>query len=344
VSAYSAGVFHLMTHAFFKALLFLGAGSVIIGMHHEQDIRRMGGLRKYMPITWITALIGSIALIGIPGFSGFYSKDTIIEAVHLSRIPGAGFAYFAVAAGVFITAFYSFRMYFLVFHGAERFPTSTHHAAHVDTTAPDQEHDDEHASDHGAHAGPPHETPWVVTVPLVLLAIPSVVIGAMTIGPMLFGDFFKGSIVVAESHNVLAEVGKEFHGALAMALHGMTQLPFFLALAGVALAWFFYLKRPDLPEAIAQKASGLYKLLDNKYYFDQFNQWFFAGGARKLGQGLSEGGDRTVIDGWMVNGAAKLVGTASAVIRYLQTGFVYHYAFAMLIGVAALLTWWLSRI
>jgi NADH-quinone oxidoreductase subunit L len=343
-SAYSAAVFHLMTHAFFKALLFLAAGSVIIGMHHQQDIRYMGGLRKYMPITWITSLIGSIALIGIPGFSGFYSKDTIIEAVHLSRIPGAGFAYFAVAAGVFITAFYSFRMYFLVFHGAERFPTSTHHAAHVDTSADDHEHDDEHASGHGAHAGPPHETPWVVTLPLVLLAIPSVVIGAMTIGPMLFGDFFKGSIFVAESHNVLAEVGKEFHGALAMALHGVTQLPFFLALAGVALAWFFYLKRPDLPEVIAQKASGLYKLLDNQYYFDQFNQWFFAGGARKLGQGLSEGGDRTLIDGWMVNGTAKLVGTASAVIRYLQTGFVYHYAFAMLIGVVALLTWWMSRI
>jgi len=300
-------VFHLMTHAFFKALLFLAAGSVIIGMHHEQDIRHMGGLRKYMPITWITSLIGSIALIGIPGFSGFYSKDTIIEAVHLSHIPGAGFAYFAVAAGVFITAFYSFRMYFLVFHGAERFPTSTHHAAHVDTSAHDKEHDDEHAGDHGAHAGPPHETPWVVTVPLVLLAIPSVVIGAMTIGPMLFGDFFKGSIFVAESHNVLAEVGKEFHGAWAMALHGLTQLPFILAVAGVALAWFFYLKRPDLPDAIARKTSGLYKLLDNKYYFDQFNQWFFAGGARKLGTGLSEGGDRTLIDGWMVNGTAKLV-------------------------------------
>jgi len=339
VSAYSAAVFHLMTHAFFKALLFLAAGSVIIGMHHEQDIRKMGGLSKYMPITWITSLIGSIALIGIPGFSGFYSKDTIIEAAKLSHLPGAGFAYFAVAAGVFITAFYSFRMYFLVFHGKPRFDTNP---APAHGHATDPEHDDEHADDH--HGGPPHETPWVVTLPLVLLAIPSVIIGAMTIGPMLFGDFFKGAIFVAESHDVVGEIGKEFHGALGMALHGMTQLPFILAVAGVALAWFFYLRRPDLPEAIAARISGIYRLLDNKYYFDQFNQWFFAGGARKLGSGLSEGGDRMLIDGVLVNGSAKLVGAASAVIRYLQTGFVYHYAFAMLIGVVALLTWWLSRI
>jgi NADH-quinone oxidoreductase subunit L len=346
-SAYSAAVFHLMTHAFFKALLFLAAGSVIIGMHHEQDIRHMGGLRKYMPITWITALIGSFALIGAQGFSGFYSKDSNIEAVHHSHIPGAGFAYFCVAAGVFITAFYSFRMYFLVFHGRPRFATEAHYAAHVNTHSPkiaanDQEGDDEHA--HAAHAGPPHETPWVVTLPLVLLAIPSVIIGAMTIGPMLFGDFFKGAIVVLENHDVLAEVGKEYHGPVAMALHGLTQPPFWLALAGVALAWFLYLKRPDLPDLIAERTMGLYKLLDNKYYFDEFNQWFFARGAVKLGTGLSEGGDRTLIDGWIVNGSARVVGAASAVIRYLQTGFVYHYAFAMLIGVVALLTWWLSRI
>ncbi|MEO7762553.1 MAG: NADH-quinone oxidoreductase subunit L [Casimicrobiaceae bacterium] len=336
-SAYSAAVFHLMTHAFFKALLFLAAGSVIIGMHHEQDIRKMGGLRKYMPITWITSLVGSLALIGVPGFAGFYSKDSIIEAVQLSHTPGAGFAYFAVAAGVFITAFYTFRMYFLVFHGKPRFSTDAPaHNAHV--AHGDEGHDEHH------HGGAPHETRWVVTLPLVLLAIPSVVIGAMTIQPMLFGDFFKGVIAVAENHNVLEEIGKEFHGVIPMALHGLTQLPFWLALAGVVLAWFFYLKRPDIPDAIATRLSGLYRLLDNKYYFDQFNQWFFAGGARKLGWGLSEGGDRTLIDGWMVNGAARLVGAASSVIRFLQTGYVYHYAFAMLVGVVALLTWWLSRI
>jgi len=316
----------------------------------------MGGLRKYMPITWITSLIGSIALIGAPGFAGFYSKDSIIEAVHLSHIPGAGFAYFALVAGVFITAFYSFRMYFLVFHGTPRFDASERHAAHIDTHAcmtpaeqqgaHDLGHEAGHEEAHDEHApgGPPHETPWVVTLPLVLLAIPSVVIGAMTIQPMLFGDFFKGAITVLEPHNVLEEVGREFHGWLPMALHGLTQMPFWLALAGVVLAWFFYLKRPDIPDTIANRLSGIYKLLDNKYYFDQFNQWFFAGGARNVGTGLSEGGDRTLIDGWMVNGTAKLVGAASAVIRYLQTGFVYHYAFAMLIGVVALLTWWLSRI
>jgi len=257
-SAYSAAVFHLMTHAFFKALLFLAAGSVIIGMHHEQDIRHMGGLRKYMPITWITSLIGSIALIGIPGFAGFYSKDTIIEAVKMSHTPGAGFGYFAVAVGVFITAFYSFRMYFLVFHGEPRFKAVAHHAAVVDTTIADDEsahgaEEAQHHDDH-AHGGPPHETPWVITVPLVLLAIPSVVIGAMTIGPMLFGDFFKGSIVVLEAHDVVGEIGREYHGWLPMALHGLTQLPFILAVGGVALAWFFYLRRPDLPDLVAERA------------------------------------------------------------------------------------------
>ncbi|MEO8135244.1 MAG: NADH-quinone oxidoreductase subunit L, partial [Betaproteobacteria bacterium] len=332
-SAYSAAVFHLMTHAFFKALLFLAAGSVIIGMHHVQDIRRMGGLRKYMPITWITSLVGSLALIGFPGFAGFYSKDSIIEAVHASHIPGAGFAYFAVAAGVFITGFYSFRMYFLVFHGKERFDIGDAHHGHG------------HAEDDGhGHGGVPHETPWVVTLPLVLLAIPSVVIGAMTIGPMVFGDFFKGAIAVAENHNVLAEVAKEFHGALPMMLHGFTQLPFFLGIAGVALAWYFYLVRPDIPEMLSRRFAAVYALLDNKYYFDVFNQWFFAGGARAVGGGLSEGGDRTLIDGWIVNGSARAVGAASALIRYLQSGFVYHYAFAMLIGVLAFLTWWLPRI
>jgi NADH-quinone oxidoreductase subunit L len=330
-SAYSAAVFHLMTHAFFKALLFLAAGSVIIGMHHQQDIRYMGGLRKYMPITWITALIGSLALIGTPGFSGFYSKDSIIDAVHHSQIPGAGFAYFAVVAGVFVTAFYSFRMYFLVFHGKPRFDTS-----------PAAGHDHHHDAAHG-HAGPPHETPWVVTVPLILLAIPSVFIGWLTIQPMLVGDFFKGAIAVAAKHDVLEEMIKEFDGSLGMALHGLTQLPFWLALAGVVLAWFFYLKRPDIPEMLKTRFSAVYTLMDNKYYFDRFNQWFFAGGARVVGDGLSEGGDRTLIDGWIVNGSARLVGATSGLIRFLQTGYVYHYAFAMLVGAVAFLTWSLWR-
>jgi NADH-quinone oxidoreductase subunit L len=325
-SAYSAAVFHLMTHAFFKALLFLAAGSVIIAMHHQQDIRHMGGLRKYMPITWITALIGSLALIGTPGFSGFYSKDSIIDAVHHSQIPGAGFAYFAVVAGVFVTAFYSFRLYFLVFHGKPRFDTSA------------ADHDHNHDGAHG-HAGPPHETPWVVTVPLILLAIPSVVIGWLTIQPMLVGDFFKDAIAVAANHDTLEEMAREFHGSFGMAVHGLTQLPFWLALAGVALAWFFYLKRPDIPEMLKTRFSAVYTLLDNKYYFDQFNQWFFAGGARAVGGGLSEGGDRTLIDGWIVNGSARLVGAAAKLIRFLQTGYVYHYAFAMLVGAVAFLTW-----
>ena len=348
-SAYSAAVFHLMTHAFFKALLFLAAGSVIIGMHHQQDIRYMGGLRKYMPITWITSLIGSLALIGTPGFSGFFSKDSIIEAVHHSHIPGAGFAYFAVVAGVFVTAFYSFRMYFLVFHGKPRFDTTAasghdHHAVEHEEAHGDL-HASSHATAHGhdAHGGPPHETPWVVTLPLILLAIPSVVIGWITIQPMLFGEFFKGAIAVASSHDALGEMGKEFHGSLAMTLHGLTQLPFWLALAGVVLAWFFYLKRPDIPEMLRNRLSGLHTLLDNKYYFDRFNQWFFAGGARSLGGNLSEGGDRTLIDGWMVNGSARLVGAAARLVRFLQTGYVYHYAFAMLVGAVAFLTWSLRR-
>jgi NADH-quinone oxidoreductase subunit L len=334
-SAYSAAVFHLMTHAFFKALLFLAAGSVIIGMHHQQDIRHMGGLRKYMPITWITSLVGSLALIGTPGFSGFFSKDSIIDAVHHSQIPGAGFAYFAVMAGVFVTAFYSFRMYFLVFHGKPRFDTSPA-AGH------DHHHDNDHDNAHGL-AGPPHETPWVVTLPLILLAIPSVVIGWLTIQPMLAGDFFKGAIAVASNHDVLAELARDFHGPLVMAIHGLTQFPFWLALAGVVLAWFFYLRRPDIPEMLKTRFAAVYALLDNKYYFDRFNQWFFAGGARAVGGGLSEGGDRTLIDGWIVNGSARLVGSAAKLIRFLQTGYVYHYAFAMLIGAVVFLTWSLRR-
>ncbi|MHB1244904.1 MAG: NADH-quinone oxidoreductase subunit L [Sulfuriferula sp.] len=328
-SAYSVAVFHLMTHAFFKALLFLAAGSVIIGMHHDQDIRNMGGLRKYMPITWITFLVGSLALIGTPFLSGFYSKDSIIEAVGLSHLPGSSFAYFAVVASVFVTAFYSFRLYFLVFHGKERFPMHADHA---------HGHDD-HGHGHG-HGGKPHESPWVVTVPLIMLAIPSLVIGYFTIQPMLFGDYFKGAIFINSTlHPAMEELAHEFHGAGAMALHSLTSLPLWLAVAGVAVSWFFYMKRPDIPAAIKQRFSLIYTIMENKYGFDIFNDWFFAGGARKLGNLLWRYGDVKVIDGFFVNGAARVVGWLSGVIRKFQSGYIYHYAFAMIIGVFALLTW-----
>jgi NADH-quinone oxidoreductase subunit L len=333
-SAYSVAIFHLMTHAFFKALLFLAAGSVIIAMHHDQDIRNMGGLRKYMPITWITSLIGSLALIGTPFFSGFYSKDSIIEAVALSNLPGSGFAYVAVVAGVFVTAFYSFRMYFLVFHGEERFGKD-HHDHQGD-------HDDEEISadhHHGLSPGQkPHETPWVVTVPLLLLAIPSVLIGYVAIEPMLYGGYFGNAIFISEHHHAMAEMGEEFHGAFAMALHALTTLPLWLAVAGVASAAFFYLKRPDIPAAIQKRFQFIYTVLDNKYYFDRFNDWFFAGGARGASGVLWRFGDVTVIDGWFVNGSAKLVGMFSGVVRHLQSGYIYHYAFSMIIGVFVLLT------
>jgi NADH-quinone oxidoreductase subunit L len=351
-SAYSVAIFHLMTHAFFKALLFLAAGSVIIGMHHDQDIRNMGGLRKYMPITWITSLVGSLALIGTPFLSGFYSKDSIIEAVALSHIPGAGFAYFAVMAGVFVTAFYSFRMYFLVFHGEERFGKAghdhhDHHGDHVDEEATSDHH-------HGLAPGQkPHETPWVVTLPLVLLAIPSLVIGFVAIGPMVFGDFFRmtipgtGNIPVifidANAHPAMAHLAEHFHGAAAMGIHALTSLPFFLALAGVVVSWFFYMKRPDIPAAIQRRFSAIYTLLDNKYYFDRFNEIVFAGGARLLGKILWRGGDVGVIDGVIVNGSAKLVGWISSVTRLFQTGYVYHYAFTMIIGLFVLMTLWINR-
>jgi NADH-quinone oxidoreductase subunit L len=326
VSAYSVGVFHLMTHAFFKALLFLAAGSVIIGMHHDQDIRNMGGLRKYMPITWITSLVGSLALIGTPLFSGFYSKDSIIEAVHASTLPGHGFALFAVTAGVFVTAFYSFRMYFLVFHGDERFRHKPHPGEH------DHHHDDGHAQE-------PHESPWVVTAPLIALAAPSVFIGYLTIRPMLHGDFFADSIVVdAGRHPAMAELGRHFHGALAMAVHGLSTLPFWLALAGVVTAWWFYLKQPSIPAAIKVRAEPIYRLLDNKYYMDWFNQHVLAAGARLLGQGLWKGGDVGLIDG-IVNGSARTVGGLAQVVRVFQTGYLYFYALVMLLGIFALMTW-----
>jgi NADH-quinone oxidoreductase subunit L len=351
-SAYSVAIFHLMTHAFFKALLFLGAGSVIIGMHHDQDIRNMGGLRKYMPITWLTSLIGSLALIGTPFFAGFYSKDSIIEAVALSHITGSGFAYFSVMAGVFITAFYSFRMYFLVFHGEERFGKA-HGAAQPTHTKHDEHgaaHDDHHAADaHAEHHGlapgqKPHETPWVVTLPLILLAIPSLVIGYLTIEPMLYGDFFKDAIFInAEAHPVMKEMAHEFHGAFAMATHALSSPVFWLAFAGVALSWFFYLVRPAIPAAIMAACGPIHAVLENKYYFDKFNEVVLAGGARLLGKGLWKGGDQGVIDGLVVGGAVRVVGLVAMMVRLFQSGHIYHYAFTMIFGVCALLSFWLLR-
>ncbi len=334
-SAYSVAIFHLMTHAFFKALLFLAAGSVIIAMHHDQDIRNMGGLKKYMPITWITSLIGSLALIGTPFFSGFYSKDSIIEAVEYSHLPGAGFAYYAVLAGVFVTAFYSFRMYFLVFHGEERFGKGHHN--HQGDHADEEVSADHH---HGLAPGQkPHETPWVVWLPLVLLAIPSVLIGFVTIEPMLYGDYFRDAIYISHEHyEAIAEMREEFQGAMQMALHSFVAKPFILALAGVVSAWFFYMKRPDIPAAIQKRFMFIYTVLDNKYYFDRFNDWFFAGGARGASRFLWKFGDVKLIDGVMVNGTAKLVGLFSGVLRRLQSGYIYHYAFSMIIGVFVLLT------
>ncbi|MDZ7583979.1 MAG: NADH-quinone oxidoreductase subunit L [Thiobacillus sp.] len=326
-SAYSVAVFHLMTHAFFKALLFLAAGSVIIAMHHNQDIRYMGGLKKYMPITWITSLIGSLALIGTPFLSGFYSKETIIEAVKLSHLPVADLAYWAVLIGVFVTAFYSFRMYFLVFHGKERF-----HQGHAHGNEPDAHHD-EH------HGGTPHETPWVITGPLLALALPSLAIGYMTIEPMLYGDFFGSAIYVADRHPVMNELNLHFHGAAAMGLHAVMTLPFWLAVAGVGLSAFFYLKRPDIPASIAQRFKFLHQMLLNKYWFDEFYSWVFAKGARALGASLWRRGDQNVIDGFFINGTAHMVERLSRLLRAFQSGYIYHYAFAMLIGVFALVTW-----
>ena len=346
-SAYSVAVFHLMTHAFFKALLFLAAGSVIMGVHHNQDIRWMGGLRKYMPITWITALLGSLALIGTPLFSGFYSKDEIIMAIHASTLPGAGFAYFAVLAGVFITAFYSFRMYFLVFHGKPRFDQNpdAHHDAH-DAHDDKGHHDDGQGhGHHAAQAHSPHESPWVVTLPLVLLAIPSVLIGFITIQPMLFGDFFKDAIFVnLELHKAMDALREEFHGPLQLALHGLSAAPFWLALAGVASAYYLYMVNPALPAAIKARVQPLYTLLENKYYMDWFNENVLARGARALGTGLWKGGDQAVIDGMLVNGAWKLVAWVSSLTRRAQTGYLYHYALAMILGVFVLMTYfvWLK--
>ncbi|MCR6477058.1 NADH-quinone oxidoreductase subunit L [Variovorax sp. ZS18.2.2] len=341
-SAYSVAVFHLMTHAFFKALLFLGAGSVIIGMHHNQDIRWMGGVRKYMPITWITSLLGSLALIGTPFFAGFYSKDSIIEAVHESHLWGANFAYYAVLAGVFITAFYSFRMYFLVFHGKERYDQNPD--AHHDDHAHDAHGHDDHGHGHDAHK--PHESPWVVWLPLVLLAIPSVVIGFMTIDPMLFGEFFKGAIVVdGAKHHAMKELEEAFHGPVAMAIHGLQTAPFWLALAGVVLSYYMYMINPALPAAIKRAFGPVYRLLENKYYLDWINENILARGARALGTGLWKGGDQALIDGAVVNGSWKVIGRVSSVVRWVQSGYIYHYAFAMLLGIFILMTYfvWFKR-
>jgi len=328
VSAYNVAVFHLMTHAFFKALLFLGA-------HHDQDIRNMGGLWKRMPITWITSLIGSLALIGTPFFSGFYSKDSIIEAVHASELPGAHFAYFAVIVGVFVTAFYSFRMYFLVFHGKENF----HHKPFPGEHDHHDDHDDGHGHGH-AHAHVPHESPWVVTLPLVLLAIPSVIIGFLTIQPELFGDFLKSAISInLEKHHAMEELAHEFHGAFEMAMHGFTTLPFFLALAGVVTAYLFYMVAPQIPAMFAKVLRPLIVIGENKYYLDWFNENVLAAGSRLLGRTFWKVGDVAIIDGLLVNGSAKLVGLAGSLVRLFQTGYLYHYALVMILGVFALMTW-----
>jgi NADH-quinone oxidoreductase subunit L len=341
VSAYSAAIFHLMTHAFFKALLFLGAGSVIIALHHEQDLRRMGGLRRYMPITYVTAVIGSLALAGIPPFAGFFSKDTIIEAVALSHVGGHRFAHFAVLSGVFVTAFYSFRLLFLAFHGSERFTTAGHH----EETAGEHAHETSSTAGaepdaHAGEGGPPRESPWVVTVPLILLALPSVYAGWVYIEPMLFGDWFDKSIFVREQHAVLAELKDEWHGPVQFILHGLASATFWLAIAGIATATWLYLLSPGMPARIVARFRAVYTLLDNKYYFDRFNDWFFAGGARAVGRFASNVGDRTIIDGIVVNGSAKLVGLIAREFRRIQSGYVYHYAFVMIVGVFVLLYWW----
>ena len=309
-SAYAAGIFHLLTHAFFKALLFLAAGSVIIALHHQQDMRQMGGLRKYMPITYWTSLIGSLALIGFPGLSGFFSKDAIIEAVHASSIPGSDFAYFAVLVGVFITALYSFRLFFLVFHGEERFDS---------------------------HGHKPHESPWVVTLPLIALAIPSVLAGYF-IGDVVFGRFFGDAIFVAGPRDVLGQLGSHYHGVWAFMLHGLQALPFWLAIAGVAMAWYLYMHRPEIPGMLKARLHGLHCLLENKYGFDKFNDKVFAAGSRGIGGLLWRVGDRFLIDGAVVNGTAKTVDWVARLVRHVQSGYLYHYAFAMIVGVWLLLT------
>jgi NADH-quinone oxidoreductase subunit L len=321
--AYSVAIFHLMTHAFFKAVLFLGAGSVIIALHHEQDMRKMGGLRKYMPITYWTMLIGAAANAGLPIFAGFFSKDSIVEALHASTTPGAHFAWILALGGIFVSGLYSFRLIFFAFHGKERFGEHHGHDAH----SPEEPH-------HEEMHGPPHESPWVVTLPLVLLAIPSVFIGFITIEPMLYGGWFDGAIARSET---MEEMAKEFHGWWPMVLHAFTSVPLYLALAGVATAWYFFIHKPEMAAVARKKFGAIVEILDHKYYFDEFNDWFFAGGARKFGTGLWTWGDKTIIDGIMVNGTARLIGWFAGRARLMQTGYIYTYAFTMIFSVAALL-------
>jgi len=310
-SAYSVAIFHLMTHAFFKALLFLAAGSVIIALHHKQDMREMGGVAKYMPITAATAWLGSLALIGFPFFSGFYSKDLIIEAVKLAERPGAAFATFAVYAGVVITALYSFRMLYLTFHGPTRMDADTR-----------------------SHA---HESPWVVTVPLILLAIPSVLIGYFTVVPLLFGGALADAIVVREAHDVVSQLAYKFdHGPLAFGFHGFVTPVFWLAMLGVGIATYIYLFNPTIADRVKERAMWLWTILDRKYGFDELYQRVLAGGSLKVASGLSSGGDRFLIDGVIVNGSARLVGRLSEGIRRIQSGFLFHYAFAMILGLVAI--------
>ena len=312
VSAYAAGIFHLVTHAFFKALLFLAAGSVIIGMHHEQDMRKMGGLWKYMPITWLTLVIGTLALVGFPGFSGFFSKDAIIDAAEHSHLPGAGVVYAMVLGSVLVTSLYSFRLLFLVFHGRERM--------------------DAHTREHL------HETPAVVTVPLMVLAIPSVIIGWIFVVPALFGDYFGSSIFVEPAHDVLAEMGEHYPGPAKFFLEGFLHWPFLLAVAGFVVTWIMYIKRPELPDILAARVRVVYEILMNKYGFDELYQFLFAGGARGIGGLLWRVGDRGLIDGLIVNGTARMVAQFSGIARRIQSGFLYDYAFAMIIGLLVLIT------
>jgi len=312
-SAYSAAIFHLMTHAFFKALLFLAAGAVIIAMHHEQDIRKMGGLKKYLPITYWVSLIGSLALIGFPGSSGYFSKDAIIEAVHHSTIPGAAFAYVMVLLGVFVTAFYSFRMFFLVFHGEERM--------------------DKHTKEHL------HEPSWVVWLPLVLLAIPSAIIGWLTVDTLVFGDYFNKALLTLKEHDTIAIIKEFYHGEWSFVLHGFQGPAVYLAAAGVFSSWYIYMKNPAIAENVKNRLAPLHQLLEQKYYFDRFNEIVFAGGSRVIGTVLWRIGDSILIDGLMVNGSARLVGWFSGVIRVVQTGYLNHYAFVMISGLILLLGW-----
>jgi NADH-quinone oxidoreductase subunit L len=352
VSAYAGAVFHLMTHAFFKALLFLAAGSVIIGMHHEQDMRRMGGLRKYMPITWITSLIGTLALVGTPFFSGYYSKDSIILAAEAAAEHGGWvqqYAMWAVLLGVFVTSFYSFRLLYLTFHGKERFHAASGHDAHGDDAhavdhhgAQPETHREPDVSahgdgDHGHGDHTPHESPWVVTVPLILLAIPSILIGFFTVGPMVFGDWFGDAIFVRDAHDTLAEVGHEFHGPVAFAVHAFTSAPFWLAFAGFALATWLYLIAPGTSAKFRRALAIPYRILERKYGFDELWIDGFAGGARKLGRMFWKGGDTAVIDGVLVDGSAAVVDRIAAITRQVQSGRLYHYAFAMILGLIGLL-------